>query len=101
MNIAPPQEESQVFTVASINRNDSGSTPRPGEISLAHHGVLFLDEIAEYPRSVLDVLRQPMESGRITISRAARQAEFPARFQLVASAPCNHPITFLVNEHRI
>ncbi|EIJ44807.1 Mg(2+) chelatase family protein [Herbaspirillum sp. GW103] len=89
MNIAPPQEESQVFTVASINRNDSGSSPRPGEISLAHHGVLFLDEIAEYPRSVLDVLRQPMESGHIVISRAARQARFPARFQLIAAMnPC-------------
>lgn len=71
----------------------SGGTPRPGEISLAHHGVLFLDEIAEYPRSVLDVLRQPMESGHIVISRAARQAQFPARFQLIAAmnpCPCGH-----------
>ena len=63
--------------------------PRPGEVSLAHHGVLFLDELPEYDRRVLEVLREPIESGHITISRAARQAEFPARFQLVlATNPC-------------
>ncbi len=66
-----------------------GSYPRPGEISLAHHGVLFLDELTEFDRHVLDVLREPLETGKITISRAARQADFPARFQLIAAMnPC-------------
>jgi magnesium chelatase family protein len=66
-----------------------GSPPRPGEISLAYGGVLFLDELPEMPRSALEALREPLETGRITISRAARSASFPARFQLVAAMnPC-------------
>jgi magnesium chelatase family protein len=66
-----------------------GSPPRPGEISMAHLGVLFLDEILEFPRAALEALREPLESGTITISRAARRSEFPARFQLIgAMNPC-------------
>ena len=66
-----------------------GAEPRPGEISLAHNGVLFLDELPEWDRRALEVLREPLESGVVTVSRAARQREFPARFQLVAAMnPC-------------
>ena len=70
-----------------------GHLPRPGEISLAHHGVLFLDELPEFDRDVLEALREPIETGRVAISRAARQVEFPARFQLIAAmtpCPCGH-----------
>ena len=76
-------------TVSGVALVGGGSHPKPGEISLAHNGVLFLDELPEYSRKVLEVLREPLESGTIMISRAARQAEYPARFQLVAAMnPC-------------
>jgi len=80
-------------TASAVALVGGGSTPRPGEISLAHNGVMLLDELPEFERRVLEVLREPMESGRITISRAARQAEFNARFQLIATmnpCPCGY-----------
>ena len=76
-------------TASAVALVGGGSPPRPGEISLAHGGVLFLDETPEFPRAALEALREPLETGQITISRAARQATFPARFQLVAAMnPC-------------
>ncbi len=76
-------------TASAVALVGGGSPPRPGEISLAHHGVLFLDELPEFPRAALEALREPLESGCITISRAARRSEFPARFQLIgAMNPC-------------
>jgi magnesium chelatase family protein len=76
-----------------------GSPPRPGEISLAHHGILFLDELPEFPRAALEALREPLETGTITIARAARRADFPARFQLIAAMnPC--PCGYLGASHR-
>ncbi len=76
-------------TASGIALVGGGSIPKPGEISLAHHGVLFLDELTEFSRHTLDVLREPLETGTITISRASRQAEFPANFQLIAAMnPC-------------
>ncbi|HSL72072.1 MAG TPA: YifB family Mg chelatase-like AAA ATPase [Longimicrobiales bacterium] len=80
-------------TASGIALVGGGTHPRPGEISLAHNGVLFLDELPEFPRHVLEVLREPLETGTITISRAARQADFPARFQFVAAmnpCPCGY-----------
>jgi magnesium chelatase family protein len=80
-------------TASAVALVGGGSNPRPGEISMAMHGVLFLDELPEFARDVLEVLREPLESGRITVSRAARQAEFPAQFQLVAAmnpCPCGY-----------
>jgi len=80
-------------TASGVALVGGGSTPRPGEISLAHRGVLFLDELPEFDKRVLEVLREPLESGHITISRAARQANFPARCQLIAAmnpCPCGY-----------
>jgi magnesium chelatase family protein len=76
-------------TASGVALVGGGNGPRPGEISLAHRGVLFLDELCEFQRDVLETLREPLETGRVSISRAGRQAEFPAAFQLVAAAnPC-------------
>lgn len=76
-------------TASAVALIGGGAQPRPGEISLAHQGVLFLDELPEWERRALEVLREPLESGVVTVSRAARSAEFPARFQLVAAMnPC-------------
>ena len=80
-------------TASAVALVGGGSPPRPGEISLAHRGVLFLDELPEFPRAALEALREPLESGTITISRAAHRAEFPARFQLIAAmnpCPCGY-----------
>jgi magnesium chelatase family protein len=86
-------------TISNVALVGGGAIPRPGEISLAHNGILFLDEMPEFDRRVLEVLRQPLEEGHVTIARAARTVVFPARFVLVAAMnPC--PCGFLGDERR-
>ena len=86
-------------TASAVALVGGGSPPRPGEISLAHHGILFLDELPEFPRAALEALREPLETGHITIARAAQRAEFPARFQMLAAMnPC--PCGFLGSAQR-
>jgi magnesium chelatase family protein len=80
-------------TASAVSLVGGGSHPRPGEISLAHHGVLFLDELPEFDRAVLEALREPLEAGRVRVARAAAHADYPAEFQLIAAmnpCPCGH-----------
>lgn len=88
-----PPFRSPHHTTSAVALIGGGSMPKPGEVSLAHHGVLFLDELPEFDRKVLEVLREPLENGVVNISRAARQADYPARLQLVAAmnpCPCGY-----------
>ncbi len=88
-----PPFRSPHHTASAVALVGGGSQPKPGEVSLAHNGVLFLDELPEFDRKVLEVLREPIENGKISISRASHQTEFPARFQLIAAmnpCPCGY-----------
>lgn len=83
-------------TASSAAVIGGGTVPRPGEVSLAHHGVLFLDEMPEFPRPVLETLRQPLEDGHVTIARAHSSIRFPAQFMLVAALNPTRFVAFLL-----
>ena len=97
--ITTPSFRAPHHTISHVGLAGGGSNPRPGEVSLAHRGVLFLDEMSEFKRSTLETLRQPLEDGRIIVARAARSISFPARFQLIGTTnPC--PCGYLGHDSR-
>ena len=97
--ITTPSFRAPHHTISHVGLAGGGTNPRPGEVTLAHRGVLFLDEMSEFRRSTLETLRQPLEDGRIVVARAARSVTFPARFLLVGTTnPC--PCGYLGHDTR-